>query len=268
MENTMKYLIKFLAIIGLVSMSHVAVAIDFVSDGDILEAAGVNEVIDHTNANTDAIDGARGYIAEQQNEEELGKPEDGGLTPGPVVVEPLPPPPAPDCDAAVGDTGPGGGLIFVVTSDGCRGLEAAENDTYMVTGGSSVTNWGCETTEVGAYLETFGGGSKNTGAIIAAACTDGLDDAADLAYNLVSGTKDDWYLPSLDEAWTMYDEIGPGTSHDGNFNPEGFYWTSTEDGDNPAENVYIVNFANGSTPSNPKTFLRTVRAVRIFDVTP
>ncbi len=45
----MKYLIKVLVIIGLVSISHVAIAIDNVDDGDLLTAEGMNEVIDAVN---------------------------------------------------------------------------------------------------------------------------------------------------------------------------------------------------------------------------
>jgi hypothetical protein len=48
----MKYLIKVLVIIGLVSISHVAIAIDNVDDGDLLTAEILNEIIDQANLKT------------------------------------------------------------------------------------------------------------------------------------------------------------------------------------------------------------------------
>ena len=48
----MKYLIKVFVIIGLVSISHVAIAIDNVDDGDLLTAEILNEIIDQANLKT------------------------------------------------------------------------------------------------------------------------------------------------------------------------------------------------------------------------
>jgi len=120
----MKYLIKFVAIIGLVSMSHVAIAIDNVSDGDILTAIKHNALINAANANT--------FYRLADDDGINNIPENGGLTEGPVDITP-----APDrlCDTtAIGDTGPGGGLIFLLTADGCRGLEASESDIAALAG--------------------------------------------------------------------------------------------------------------------------------------
>jgi hypothetical protein len=254
MEHTMKYLIKFFAIIGLVSMSHVAVAIDNVSDGDILEAAGVNEVIDATNANSEAIAAARQALAD----EGLGG------------QDPIPPegtPPDPDCDAVVGEEGPGGGWIFFVTSDQCRGLEVSKID---LNGGAS-TMWGCSDTEVRAYGRDFGDGYDNTGKIIGADCSTALE-AANLTVEYIwPNEQTDGYLPAIEELKEMYEAIGPGASENlGNFSPD-IYWSSTEDGDHKPDNVWSMNFderSGGSIHSTQKLSTNLVRAVRIFDLVP
>ena len=112
----MKYLITFLSIIGLVSMSQFAFAIDNVSDGDVLSADTMNEIIDATNANS-----ASGGF-----DFEIGAPACGGGT----VYAP-------------GDTGPAGGLVVIVTEDGCSGMEAWTTDEAQ-------SLWGCEGTATGA----------------------------------------------------------------------------------------------------------------------
>jgi hypothetical protein len=241
-EHTMKYLIRFLAIIGLVSMSQLAVAIDNVLDGDLLTADGVNVVIDATNANSSDI--------RQSNAEALIKE----LIEGPVEVTS----PPPTCGGAVGDTGSGGGLVFLISTDGCKGLEASESDLSDVTVG-----WGCKDVLVGASKEGYGGGSSNTGYIIDAACTDG-SPAATLANDYMNNGFTDWYLPSRDELQEMYAVIGPGADNAGGFQAEGgnAYWTSSEDSQ---DNALQVVFTNGNSNPVTKTFKRFVRAVRIFE---
>jgi hypothetical protein len=242
----MKYLIKFLAIIGLVSMSHVAVAIDNVSDGDLLTADGVNAVIDATNANSSAIRDAQSNVDDFEEDD-----------------VPVGPPPA-TCGGAVGDTGAGGGLIFFISTDGCKGLEASESDLNDGVG----THWGCFGTEVGASKESYGGGRDNTGYIIDAKCTDGVDDAADLAHAFAGGGLTDWYLPARDELEEMYAVIGPGADNAGGFKDDQgeSYWASTEDSPDTATQVVFGN--NGTTNDVAKNFNRFVRAVRIFNNTP
>jgi len=129
----MKYLKKCFAIIGLMSISHVAVAIDNVVTGDILTAAGVNEIIDATNANTDAL--LLGFDV--------------------------------TCAVySVGDPGPENGLVFYVTADGCHGLEAWTAD-------EADDDWGCTMTQVGAFGTGIGTGGPNTLAIDNAICLPG-----------------------------------------------------------------------------------------------
>jgi hypothetical protein len=251
-----KYLIKFVAIIGLVSMSHVVIAIDNVSDGDILTAIKHNALINAANANT--------FYRLADDDGINNIPDNGGLTEGPV--DPLTPAPDRLCDTtAIGDTGPGGGLIFLLTADGCRGLEASESDIAAVAGAS--TGFGCDTDSAGAFGLAYGDGRKNTGYILAAMCTDGTE-AADLVHAYRGGGRDDWYLPALQELGEMYAEIGPGADNAGGFNESAVYWTSTEDESNRPTNAWSVDFADGRVFSSLKTSILSVRAVRVFDVTP
>jgi len=221
----MKNLAKFLSIIGLVSMSHVAVAIDNVSDGDVLTADKMNDIIDDTNANS-----AGGFDFEIDN------PCGGGTV------------------YSVGDTGPEGGLVAIVTEDGCDGMEAWTADE-----GQSL--YGCDGTETGATLTGIGGGGPNSAVILDAGCGTALDLVRAADYNGAG----DWFLPSRDELTAMYNTIGPRGSVDPSGNAGGFitgvYWTSSEIS---ATHVYGVNFENGSAPSQPKDFNRYIRAVRYF----
>jgi hypothetical protein len=269
----MKYLIKFLAIIGLVSMSQLAVAVDNFVDGDVLTADMMNAHVGATNANSDDITAAKQALRDAGNTPEPvpSAPADDpppspgdNLVAGPVIVEPAPAPPAPLCDGVLGGTGAGGGLIFLISTDGCKGLEASESDLNAGVG----THWGCLGTEVGASKESYGGGRDNTGYIIDAKCTDGVDDAADLAHAFAGGGLTDWYLPARDELEEMYAVIGPGADNAGGFKDDQgeSYWASTEDSPDTATQVVFGN--NGTTNDVAKNFNRFVRAVRIFNNTP
>jgi hypothetical protein len=240
MENTMKYLIKFLAIIGLVSMSHVAVAQSFpVVDGDVLTADMVNE-----------------FHERLQAEEAEGLDFD---------IEDLPAC-LPANGLAVGDAGEAGGIVFFVTADGCNGLEAAPVDQ------SGGTIWGCDGVDLlGAAGSNIGDGAPNTYYIINAdpACIP-VADAAEVARAYTGGGEDDWYLPSRDELVEMYNTIGPasGFSPDQGFLDTKPYWSSTEVDET---DVIVVDFTDGKDGNvvlNPKTFSRAVRAIRTINVEP
>jgi hypothetical protein len=167
-------------------------------------------------------------------------------------------PPNPDCDARVGDDGPGGGYIFFVTADRCKGLEVSKVD---LNGGSS-TQWGCESTRVGAYYTRLGYGYENTSLIIGADCTDG-DDAADLAiaYEWSNG-KTDGYLPDVNQLVEIHSTIGPGGL---GFPFGGLYWMSTEDVTNDG-NALVLDFSTGAISGLAKDANAFVRAVRVFDL--
>jgi hypothetical protein len=233
----MKYLIKFLAIIGLVSMSQLAVAQSFpVVDGDVLTADMVNE-----------------FHERLQAEEAEGLDFD---------IEDLPAC-LPANGLAVGDAGEAGGIVFFVTADGCNGLEAAPVDQ------SDGTKWGCVSVDLlGAAGSNIGDGAPNTYYIINAEPTCiAVGDAAEVARAYTGGGEDDWYLPSRDELVEMYDAIGPASG----FSPDqGFlgkpYWSSTEVDETDAIVVDFTDGKDGNVITNPKTFSRAVRAIRTINV--
>ena len=106
----------------------------------------------------------------------------------------------------VGDTGPGGGIIFykdLTRAAGSQYFEAAcyywEDDCDGVA--STNHPWGCE----GDYFSTeveIGTGKQNTVAIVTGCREWGF--AAKVADDLVFGGQSDWFLPSRDEMKQMF----------------------------------------------------------------
>ena len=202
---------------------------------------------------------------------------------------------------AVGDTGPGGGIVFYVatadfTSTGsdcgtaCKYFEAAPrgwgNGITVITGettGSStvdpVLKWCSDTTTLrNATSKTaIGVGRPNTTTSTngVAACTAGAIYHADL---YAGGSKTDWHLASKDEllqmckwqrgvAWGS-DATGcnsTGTINSGlnasGFTSSGRYWSSTEAGSSTA---YDMDFNAGNQIIDSKVDLGYVRPIRAF----
>ena len=167
----------------------------------------------------------------------------GGFPGGPIA----PNPPDPDCVAKVGDTGPGGGLIFVVSEDGCKGLEVSKKEFDPVL-------YGCENTETRATYRTLLGGRVNTGILIDQTCETPAADSV-VGWAWPNGQTDGW-LPSVGE-WIAIDQdlFSSGSTT---------YWTSTEDADNP-QNAFQMN-SDGSVSSIDKGDSTPLRAVRSFDL--
>jgi hypothetical protein len=160
---------------------------------------------------------------------------------------------------AVGDTGPGGGIVFYVHPGGgtfdcgvaltssCRYLEAATSDQ------STGVGWCSDTaTELNLNVTAIGTGLRNT-TIADATCASG---AIQIAADHVGGGETDWYLPSLDELNQLY--LQRATV--GGFTPN-IYWTSSEGGATFAQNQL---FTNGNQANYVKTDLYRVRVVRAF----
>ena len=156
-----------------------------------------------------------------------------------------------------------GGIVFYIDNTGEHGLIAAMEDV------STSTEWGCLSTYVdGADNLTLGSGYQNTLDIVDFNCSteNGSDNTASkLTIELVHNTYDDWYLPSRDELFHMYLNIGKG-GVDENYNIGVFsnstYWSSSESNSFYA---WTVNFTNGSSTSMLKnTFSNQLRAIRSF----
>jgi uncharacterized repeat protein (TIGR02543 family) len=175
----------------------------------------------------------------------------------------------------VGDTGPGGGIVFYVagsnfTSTGsdcnttCRYLEAAPADV-----GTTHTWCSNTSTALGVRATGIGNGMANT-TTADTTCTSG---AIQEAANYTNNSKSDWHLPSKDElnelckyARNTGQAAGGAVLCVGGSLRTGFatwrYWSSSES--ELATIAWYQFFDSGNQTDNGKTFVSNVRPVRAF----
>ncbi len=106
----------------------------------------------------------------------------------------------------VGDTGPGGGIVFydaVTAQSWGRYLEVAPTD-YQVKNVRTAVGWGCSGVSTGAAATAIGAGKANTATILTKCSAAGT--AADVANKYFTtttpnapGAAGQWFLPSKDE---------------------------------------------------------------------
>ena len=153
----------------------------------------------------------------------------------------------------VGQTGPGGGLVFFDkgnTNGGWQYLESATSDQ------STGITWGCSGTSIPGTQLTVGSGEANT-SLIVSGCNE-VSFAAQLCNDLTLGGQSDWFLPSNDELVLMYRNLHlNGLGNFSLFN----YWSSSEDNNSTAR---YLDFLNGGTLNVFKYNAYYVRAVRAF----
>ncbi|MCF8450687.1 MAG: DUF1566 domain-containing protein [Taibaiella sp.] len=144
-----------------------------------------------------------------------------------------------------------GGIIFYLDGTGEHGLVCAPTDQ------STGAPWGCAGTLIGASGTAIGTGQSNTAAILANCTTSGI--AAKICDDLVLGGYNDWFLPSKNELYIIYNNIKLMSL--GDFTG-GLYTSSSE---------YNLNFLwsqifnDGEQVSYyPKTYNFQVRAIRAF----
>jgi hypothetical protein len=155
---------------------------------------------------------------------------------------------------SVGQTGPGGGIVFFNKGNangGWQYLESAASDQ------STGIQWGCSGTFIPGTQFTVGSGEANT-SLIVAGCND-ASFAAKLCDNLSLGGQTDWFLPSRDELNLMYKNMYLNSQ--GNFNTSAVYWGSTETDSGTA---WTFNFGNEYASNYSKSDTTYVRAVRAF----
>jgi hypothetical protein len=147
-----------------------------------------------------------------------------------------------------------GGIVFYIDETGEHGLVAAMEDLGQF-------EWGCYGTTIsGADGQSIGTGYQNTLDIVAGCSETPIAASEALAYE--SEGYSDWYLPSFDELYEMYNTIGNGGS-EGNIG--GFssgYYSSSSDHNNI--DAWFVIFNNGYTGYGSKSDLRRVRVIRAF----
>jgi len=181
----------------------------------------------------------------------------------------------------VGETGPGGGMVFYdagTPQSWGRYLEAAPTD-YQVSGVRKDVPWGCYGASIGPSDRAIGTGKANTDKI-REICTD-TGIAADVAnkYSTNTAGAGQWFLPSRDELNELCKMYSNGRTDTESFRADpngctgstsptggfvnGVYWSSSE------HNEYFArwqNFNNGLQGYNyiPKNFSNYVRPVRAF----
>lgn len=156
----------------------------------------------------------------------------------------------------VGDTGPGGGLIFFVglknEYPGFMYLEAAPSDipgTFLWCSDSSHSISAVS----GPEAWVVGRGQVNTNTMLSA-CSSG---AANAAHAYTNNGKSDWFLPSRDELKLMYTNI-----HSSSVFTSGDYWSSSQ---NDVNFAWVQHFVtDGNAWATDKSFARYVRPVRAF----
>lgn len=169
------------------------------------------------------------------------------------------------CTAKVGDTGPGGGLVFIDAST--TGNNTGE--CFEAAPATWALPWGCGSTMLVTENLAIGTGKENTAAIVAG-CAAGEDQttmfAAKFADQLRAGDKDDWFLPSQDELKELYAQRKIfADCGDAECAPDlaaSTYWSSSH-GD--ANEAFAINFVAGEDPvSSAQKTISFVRPVRSF----
>jgi len=159
----------------------------------------------------------------------------------------------------LGNTGPGGGIVFYVNeaaATGSRYMEAATADVGHYPEWCSLTSsliTGVETITV-TSASVIGSGNANTDAMIVGGCTSGAAISA-RAYFTATAPAGSWFLPSLAELNQLYgqkDVVGFAA---------GFYWSSSQ-GD--AGSAWAQFFVDGAQIPPGKNSTMSVRPVRAF----
>ncbi len=168
---------------------------------------------------------------------------------------------------AIGDTGPGNGIVFYDKgqySDGWRYMEVIATDMPSV-------QWGCLGSLTSSASPSLSG-MLNSVRIAnfhdatgfyqnPSACNSANDGtvAARSALSWQSSGITDWFLPSEQEMQLIYTNLGSAGLGNFSANP---YWTSTEDS---ATTARAINLNSGAISNQQKTSMSVkTRAIRIF----
>jgi hypothetical protein len=185
---------------------------------------------------------------------------------------------------AVGDTGPGGGVVFYVHASGtfacgptgastCRYLEAAPTSGTNAWTDANYVWSGVTTTAIGsaAQYTAVGTGYRNTEAIVNQSSIANRAGTVTRAYRGPNNLTD-WYLPSKDELNELCKYARTQTTGDTSVlcNNSGtlrssfsaaVYWSSSE---YSATNARYQDFYDGGRSYLPKSYTTRVRPVRAF----
>jgi len=169
------------------------------------------------------------------------------------------------CTYKIGDTGPGGGIIFFVDyNDQYSGFDYLEASP---TSCQSAGMWwtGASSTFPVSYLSgwttrAIGAGKTTTASLIQQGRGDGgsniYNNAALFATSCIAGNKSDWFLGSVGEMKLMYDNLqGLGGLL------QNKYWTSSN---YSTTESFVVFFKEDSVSTQTFTSYGSVRPIRSF----
>lgn len=151
----------------------------------------------------------------------------------------------------LGNTGPGGGKVFYVSSyafvstgsdcgSSCYYLEAAASDV------SGPFTWCSTSSQTNAIAQGIGDGMANTTTADSTCTSDAIQQAADYQSTIGGVTFTDWHLPSKNEL----NQLFTNQSHVAGLSPQ-FYWSSSEfsnpgDPSYEGDGVWTQDFGGGT----------------------
>jgi hypothetical protein len=169
---------------------------------------------------------------------------------------------SPTFDYKVGDTGPGGGIIFFVDRyneySGFTYLEVAPVSTAVTREWATDVNSNQITTVSGADSKALGAGYQNTIDIVAQVGNVAATCAAKYCADLTFGGQSDWYLPSIAELKMIYEVAFMHLSI--NFAYD-YYWSSSE---YEPYRAWSFQFEYGSPSANYKFVTSLALPIRRF----
>lgn len=178
----------------------------------------------------------------------------------------------------IGDTGPGGGIVFYVSEEGfevhdgrggvqkCNYLEVSKTELGQIPWCGCVHYNERKRKDEGTYCNIQGAtglgyGKSNTYKIISYHSNASSSNCAAYAcyrYSTSTTNAGEWFLPSIDELDLIYKNVGAkiraGASGD-------WHWSSSPNGGNPA---WAQRSCYGHHSSTGKDYTYCVRAVRAF----
>ena len=137
-----------------------------------------------------------------------------------------------------------GGIVFFIDSSSNLAYVATQN--YII----KDIQWGCSNFDVdGAESTSVGGGYQNTQDIINSSC--GGSQSAALACVDYDNGYNDWFLPSLEELYLIYENLYQTELVSYNTgNSQNWYWSSTEGTNNSTNSASNINFSDGFIVEN------------------
>jgi len=149
----------------------------------------------------------------------------------------------------IGDTGPGGGIIFYDKGDWVEDWRYLEVNT---TDGPS-RNYGCHKDH--NTTNTIGSGLNNT-----LKMTDNCNDYNSSIFMKSDGGKRGWYIPNKTESQNLYYYKRDNGNEKLNLN-SGWYWTSHQNDDSDAY-AQQISYVSGSTRGEGKQYTHKTRLIR------